>query len=48
MDARLFDQAIFSQVLDMDDDTERTFSKELVISFFTQAEKTLAEMNESL
>lgn len=48
MDASIFDEDIFSQILEMDDDEERSFSKGLVTSFFEQAEKTFTEMTETL
>ena len=39
------DAATFEQILEMDDDEEREFSKSIVFDFFTQAESTFDKMN---
>lgn len=43
------DVAIFSQILEMDDDeSQREFSKPLVFNFFEQAEETFKKMDKAL
>lgn len=42
------DAATFEQILEMDDDEERDFSKSIVFDFFTQAESTFDKMNSCL
>ncbi|KAF8454567.1 osomolarity two-component system, phosphorelay intermediate protein YPD1, partial [Terfezia claveryi] len=44
----IIDLETFSQILDMDDDEEREFSKTIVFEFFEQAEKTIIDMREGL
>lgn len=45
-DAKEFiDVATFEQILEMDDDEGRDFSKTIVFEFFTQAETTFKEMD---
>lgn len=42
------DQSIFSQILEMDEDDSREFSKQLVEGFFEQAIQTFDNMDNSL
>ena len=42
------DAATFEQILEMDDDDERDFSKSIVFDFFSQAESTFDKMNSCL
>lgn len=43
------DYDTFSQILEMDDDEEsRDFSKEIVVSFFEQAQNTIEEMKKGI
>jgi len=42
------DGPTFEQILEMDDDDERDFSKSIVFDFFTQAESTFDKMNSCL
>lgn len=44
----LVDHAIFDQLLEMDDDDEREFSKSIVWNFFEQAETTFKQIEEAL
>ncbi|KAJ3065118.1 hypothetical protein HDU98_011479 [Podochytrium sp. JEL0797] len=44
----IIDSAIFDQLLEMDDDNEREFSKGIAKEYIKQAETTLKELNESL
>jgi len=45
----LIDAETFGQILDMDDDdTDRDFSKTIVVEFFTQAENTFKDIEEKL
>jgi hypothetical protein len=44
----LIDNEIFSQILELDDDDERNFSRGMVREFFEQAEKTFGEMDVEL
>ena len=44
----LVDHAIFDQLLEMDDDDERDFSKSIVWNFFEQAETTFTQIEEAL
>lgn len=44
----LVDHAIFDQLLEMDDDDEREFSKSIVWNFFEQAETTFTQIEEAL
>ncbi|KAJ3035123.1 hypothetical protein HDV00_004294 [Rhizophlyctis rosea] len=48
-DSDIIDHTIFDQLLEMDEeDEERTFSKEIVVNYFEQAESTFANMDDSL
>lgn len=38
----------FDQILQMDDDDDRDFSKEIVYGFFDQAESTFVKMDEAM
>lgn len=40
----IIDRATFDQILEMDDDEERDFSKTIVFGFFEQAEDTFKQM----
>jgi osomolarity two-component system phosphorelay intermediate protein YPD1 len=40
----IIDRATFDQILEMDDDDERDFSKTIVFGFFEQAEDTFKQM----
>jgi len=42
------DTATFEQILEMDDDEDRDFSKSIVFDFFTQAESTFDKMDSNL
>lgn len=42
------DTATFDQILEMDDDEDRDFSKEIVYGFFEQAETTFVKMDEAM
>ena len=42
------DTTTFEQILEMDDDEERDFSKSIVFDFFTQAENTFEKMKSCL
>jgi len=42
------DAATFEQILEMDDDDDRDFSKSIVFDFFDQAENTFNKMNSCL
>lgn len=42
------DQNTFEQILEMDDDSEREFSKGIVYGFFEQAESTFTKMESAL
>lgn len=44
----LVDHTIFDQLLEMDDDDEREFSKSIVWNFFEQAETTFTQIEEAL
>ncbi|KAJ3283625.1 hypothetical protein HDU79_008885 [Rhizoclosmatium sp. JEL0117] len=44
----IVDGTIFDQLLEMDDDDNREFSKGIARDFITQAETTLTELQESL
>ncbi|KAJ3097821.1 hypothetical protein HDU97_004518 [Phlyctochytrium planicorne] len=49
MTVEVVDHAIFNQLLEMDDDqTEREFSKGIVLNYFEQAETTFGQMDASL
>ncbi|KAL0640497.1 Phosphorelay intermediate protein [Maublancomyces gigas] len=42
------DRSTFDQILEMDDDEEREFSRAIVFGFFDQAEETFRQMEESV
>lgn len=42
------DRSTFDQILEMDDDEDREFSKEIVYGFFEQAESTFKKIEEAL
>ncbi|KND01138.1 uncharacterized protein SPPG_04229 [Spizellomyces punctatus DAOM BR117] len=45
----IVDHSIFDQLLEMDeDDEERSFSRDIVLNYFEQAETTFASMDNSL
>jgi len=44
----VIDGPTFEQILEMDDDEDRDFSKSIVFDFFTQAENTFKEMDEAI
>lgn len=44
----MIDPDTFEQILEMDDDSEREFSRAIVFEFFTQAENTFEQINDNL
>jgi len=44
----IIDHGIFDQLLQMDDDDDREFSKSIVWNYFEQAETTFKEMEDSI
>jgi osomolarity two-component system, phosphorelay intermediate protein YPD1 len=42
------DVGTFEQILEMDDDEEREFSRSIVFGFFDQAEETFEKMDDAL
>lgn len=42
------DQTVFEQILELDDDDDKSFSKGMVDAYFEQAEKTFTEMDDAL
>lgn len=44
----IVDRSTFDQILEMDDDEEREFSRAIVFGFFDQAEETFRQMEESV
>ena len=42
------DAATFEQILEMDDDEDRDFSRSIVFDFFSQAESTFEKMDSCL
>jgi osomolarity two-component system phosphorelay intermediate protein YPD1 len=42
------DEDTFEQILEMDDDDDREFSKSIVYDFFTQAQSTFEKMDANL
>ena len=44
----LIDAGTFEQILEMDDDDDRDFSKGIVYGFFDQAEATFKKMEKAL
>lgn len=46
---KLIDQELFEQILSLDEDeTERHFSKDLILKYFEQADHTLNQMQEQM
>ena len=48
MSASIIDMDIFGQLLEMDDEEDREFSKEIVWNYFEQAESTFEKMDKAL
>lgn len=48
MSPDIIDMDIFGQLLEMDDEDDREFSKEIVWNYFDQAESTFGRMDEAL
>lgn len=48
MPADMIDMDTFGQLLEMDDEDDREFSKEIVWNFFDQASTTFEQMDEAL
>jgi len=46
--SEMIDAPTFEQILEMDDDDERDFSKSIVFDFFQQARGTFEEMDTNL
>ena len=46
--ADVIDSATFDQILEMDDDDQKEFSKSIVYDFFTQAQNTFDSMDTAL
>lgn len=44
----ILDRDAFDQILEMDDDEDREFSKSIVYSFFEQADSTLEKMEAAM
>ncbi|KAI9597339.1 signal transduction histidine kinase, partial [Syncephalis fuscata] len=44
----IINDAVFGQLLEMDDDDEHEFSKSIVINFFEQAHTTFGEMDKAI
>ena len=42
------DQTTFEQILEMDDDEAREFSRSIVFGYFEQAESTFAKMDQAM
>lgn len=42
------DQTTFEQILEMDDDDSRDFSRSIVFGYFEQAESTFAKMDQAM
>jgi len=42
------DRATFEQILDMDDEDDRDFSKSIVFGFLEQAEQTFTKMDSAM
>jgi osomolarity two-component system, phosphorelay intermediate protein YPD1 len=42
------DMAIFSQILELDDDERREFSKSMVSDYYSQVDATLIKMDDAL
>jgi len=47
-EAELIDRSTFDQLLEMDDDDDREFSKSIVWNYFEQAETTFSQMEDML
>jgi predicted CopG family antitoxin len=41
----IIDKEIFEQLLEMDDDQERSFSRSLILTYIKQAEQTMMDMD---
>jgi osomolarity two-component system phosphorelay intermediate protein YPD1 len=48
MDGSIIDQSVFGQVLEMDDDGNREFSKNLVDSFHSQSKETFQNLRRAM
>lgn len=48
MSPTVIDMDIFGQLLEMDDEEDREFSKEIVWNYFDQAESTFGKMDKAL
>ncbi|PWN89966.1 histidine-phosphotransfer domain, HPT domain-containing protein [Acaromyces ingoldii] len=48
MSPEIIDMDIFGQLLEMDDEDDREFSKEIVWNYFDQAESTFSKMDQAL
>lgn len=48
MSNSVIDKDIFGQLLEMDDEDDREFSKEIVWNYFDQAESTFKKMDKAL
>jgi osomolarity two-component system phosphorelay intermediate protein YPD1 len=48
MSTSVIDMDIFGQLLEMDDEEDREFSKEIVWNYFDQAESTFEKMDTAL
>lgn len=48
MSTSIIDMDIFGQLLEMDDEEDREFSKEIVWNYFDQAESTFEKMDTAL
>lgn len=48
MSSSIIDMDIFGQLLEMDDEEDREFSKEIVWNYFDQAESTFEKMDKAL
>ncbi|KAM5385732.1 hypothetical protein ACJZ2D_000931 [Fusarium nematophilum] len=48
LDGEKFDLSTFEQILEMDDDDDREFSRSIVYGFFEQSESTIVEMEDAL
>lgn len=46
--SHIIDHTVFDQLLEMDDDEERDFSKSIVTHFLEQAEQTFTNIEENL
>ncbi|KAF9363871.1 hypothetical protein BGX34_003154 [Mortierella sp. NVP85] len=48
LDDEIIERATFEQLLQMDDDEDRNFSRGLVDDYFTQAEQTFEELDTAM